>query len=161
MKVDEHKHLGIIFDLNLSFSAHITPAISKTRKSIGLLKYLSRYLARHTLNELYELYVQPHLYYGDVIYHIPAKVSESSANGTLPSLMEKLESVQYPTARAITGIWRGTSWEKLYTELRWESLSDRRLSRRPTLFFKILKNLVPAYTKNPIPPISTVTSLSS
>ena len=36
-KVDEHKHLGIVLDSKLSFSAHIRAAISKTRKSIGLL----------------------------------------------------------------------------------------------------------------------------
>ena len=68
-KVTEHKHLGIILDPKLSFSAHIKSAISKTRRGIGLLKYLSKYLPRHTLNELYKLYVRPHLDYGDVIYH--------------------------------------------------------------------------------------------
>ena len=52
-KVSEHKHLGIILDSKLSFSAHIKSDISKTRKGIGLLKYLSKYLPRHTLNELY------------------------------------------------------------------------------------------------------------
>ena len=41
MKVDEHKHLGIILDSKLSFSAHIKAAISKIRKGVGLLKYLS------------------------------------------------------------------------------------------------------------------------
>ena len=74
-KVSEHKHLGIILDSKLSFSAHINAAISKTRKGIGLLKYLSKYLPRQTLSELYKLYVRPHLDYGDVIYHIPAKIS--------------------------------------------------------------------------------------
>ena len=87
MKVDEHKHLGIILDSNLSFSAHIKSAISKSRKGIGLLKYLSKYLPRHTLNELYKLYVRPHLDYGDVIYHIPAKVCEFSGSVILTSLM--------------------------------------------------------------------------
>ena len=58
MKVDEHKHLGIILDSKLSFSAHIKAAISKTRKGVGLLKYLSKYLPRHTLNELFKLYVR-------------------------------------------------------------------------------------------------------
>ena len=43
-RVVEHKHLGIILDSKLSFSAHIKSAISKTRKGIGLLKYLSKYL---------------------------------------------------------------------------------------------------------------------
>ena len=59
-RVDEHKHLGLFLDSKLSFSAQIKVAISKTRKGIGLLKYLSKYLHRHTLNELYKLYVRPH-----------------------------------------------------------------------------------------------------
>ena len=88
-KVDEHKHLGIILDSKLSFSAHIKTAISKTRKGIGLLKYLSKYLPRHTLNELCKLYVRPHLDFGDVIYHIPPKVCEFSQNIALSNLMEK------------------------------------------------------------------------
>ena len=152
-KVSEHKHLGIILDSKLSFSVHIKSAISKTRKGIGLLKYLSSYLPRHTLNELYKLYVRPHLDYGDVIYHIPAKLCNFSQNIILPNLMEKLESVQYSAALAVTGTWRGTSREKLYTELGWESLSSRRWSRRLTLFYKFVNNLSPEYTVDPIPPL--------
>ena len=38
-------------------------------------------------------------------------------------LMEKLESVQYAAALAVTGMWRGTSRERLYNELGWEPLS--------------------------------------
>ena len=70
-------------------------------------------MSRHTLNELYKLYVRPHLDYGEVIYHFPAKVCEFSGSVVLPSLMEKLESVQYSAARAIKGKWRGTSRGKL------------------------------------------------
>ena len=121
-KVDEHKHLGVVLDSKLSFSAHIKAAISKTRKGIGLLRCLSKYLPRNTLNELFKLYVRPHLDYGDVIYHIPAKVCEFSGNIVISNLMEKLESVQYSAALAITGAWRGTSREKLNAELGWESL---------------------------------------
>ena len=116
-----------------------------------MLKYLSKYLPRHTLNDLYKLYVRPHLEYGDVIYHIPEKVWEFSGNSILPSLMEKLESVQYSAALAITGAWRGSSREKLYEELGWESLSSRRWGRRLTLMYKMIKNLIPDYTTDPIP----------
>ena len=112
-KLTEHKHLGIILDSKLSVSAHIKSAISKTRRGIGLLKYLSKYLPRHTLNELYKLYVRPHLDYGDIIYHIPAKVCEFSQKVVLPSLMEKIESVQFSAALAVTGSWRGTSRKKI------------------------------------------------
>ena len=97
--------------------------------------------------------MQPHLDYGDVIYHIPPKVCGFSQNNALSNLMEKVESVQYSAALAVSGTWRGTSREKLYAELGWESLSSRRLSRRLTLFYKIINNLTPLYTKEPIPPL--------
>ena len=144
-QVREHTNLGIVLDSKLSFSAQIKSAISKARKGTGVLKYLSKYLPRHTLNELYKLYVRPHLDNGDVIYHIPAKICEFSQTTFLPHLMEKIESVQY------SGAWRGTSQQKLCAELGWESLSSRRWSRRLTLFYKIVNNLAPDYTMDPIP----------
>ena len=42
-------------------------------------------------------------------------MSDFDKNITLPNLMEKLESVQHSVALAVTGVWRGTSREKLYT----------------------------------------------
>ena len=149
-QVDEHKHLGIILDPKLSFSAHIKAVISKARKSIGLLKHLAKFLPRHALNELFKLYVRPHLEYGDVIYHIPAKVCEFSGSVILATMMEKLESVQYAAALAITGTWRGSSRMKLYNEHGWESLNSRWWSRRLTLFYKMINNLTPGYTRDPI-----------
>ena len=97
--------------------------------------------------------MRPHLDHWDVIYDIPAKVCEFRGSVILPSLMEKLESVQYSAARAITGTWRGKSREKLYSEIGLESLSCRRWSRRLTLLYKIINNLTPVYTKDPIPPL--------
>ena len=67
--------------------------------------------------------------------------------------MEKLESVQYSAALAVTETWRGTSREKLYIDLGWESLSSRRWSRPFNLFYKFLNNLSPEYTVDPIPPL--------
>ena len=77
-----------------------------------MLKFMSKYLPRNTLNELYKLYVRPHLDYGDVIYHIPQKAGVSENY-----MISKLESVQYSAALAVTGSWRGTSRDKLYSEL--------------------------------------------
>ena len=101
-KVNEQKHLGIILDSNLSFSAHVKSAISKARKGIGLLKCLSKYLPRHTLKELYKLYVRPHLDYGDLIYHIPTRIYDFSQNIIVPNSMEKMESVQYSATLSVT-----------------------------------------------------------
>ena len=116
-----------------------------------MLRFLSKYLPRHTLNEMYKLYVRPHLDYGDVIYHIPHNICEYSHSVVLTNQMEKLESVQYSAALAITGAWKGTSRDKLYDELGWESLNLRRWSRRLILFYKIVNNLTSDYTRHPIP----------
>ena len=55
-KVEEHKHLGLVLDSKLSFSAHIKTAITKSRRGIDLLRYLSKDLPRYTMNELYGLW---------------------------------------------------------------------------------------------------------
>ena len=151
-KTDEHKHLGIILDLKLSFNSHIKSVISKSRRGIGLIKYLSNYLPQHTLNDLYKLYVRPRLDYGDVIYHIPATKCKYVERFKLNHLMEKLEYVQYSAALAIPGTWKGTSQEKLYNKLGWELLDLRHWSL--VLFFNFVNNLTPQYTRQPIPPLT-------
>ena len=72
--VDERKHLGKFIDSKLSFSTSIKEVISKTRRGIGMLIYLSKYLLWYTLTELYKLHVRPHLDYGHVIYQFSYKV---------------------------------------------------------------------------------------
>ena len=52
-----YKHLGITLDSKLPFSVHIQAAIAKSRKVIEMLKLISKYLSRSTLNELYKLYI--------------------------------------------------------------------------------------------------------
>ena len=152
-KVIEYKHLGIVLDSKLSFNAHVKAAISKTRKGIGMLKFLYRYLPRHTLDQLYKLHVRPYQDYGDVIFHTPAKLCEFSHNEILTNSMEKLESVQNSAAMGVTGAWKGTSRANLYAELGWESLNLRRWSRRLALLYKIVNSLTPSYMAEPIPPL--------
>ena len=64
---------------------------------------------------------------------------------------EKLESVQYNAALAITGAVRGTSRVKLYKELGLESLSFRRWFRRLCTFYKIKTLGMPSYLHSIIP----------
>ena len=70
-KVQEHMQIGITLDSRLSFTSHIKAITSKSRQGMGMLRFLSKYLPRHTLNDMYKPYVPPHVDYGDVIYHIP------------------------------------------------------------------------------------------
>ena len=63
----------------------------------------------------------------------------------------KIESVQYNAALAITGCVRGTSMGKLFLELGLTSLYDRRRLHRFTLLYKILNDLTPQYLRRFIP----------
>ena len=71
---------------------------------------------------------------------------------TLSSVMEIVEKVQYQAALAVTGAWQGSSRSKLYEELGWESLSDRRFTRRILQVHKIVDGISPVYLRNKMPP---------
>ena len=83
---------------------------------------------------MYKMYVRPHLDYGDIIFHDQLKDS-----------MQLLESVQYQAALIVTGCWKGSSKAKVYADLGWESLSDRRHLRRLSTFYQIKNGLAPSY----------------
>ena len=64
------------------------------------------------------------------------------------SFCEKLESVQYKAALAITGAIQGTSRDKIYEKLGLESLKARRWYKRLSCMFKIIKEEAPNYLMN-------------
>ena len=99
-----HKHLGMHPDAKL------------VDKTIGLLCKLQAVLPRPFLVTVYKVFIRPHLDYGDIIYGQAYK----------EPFHQKLESIQYNAALAITGAITGTSREKLYRELGLESLQKRR-----------------------------------
>ena len=52
----------------------------------------------------------------------------------------------------MTCSWQGTSRVKIYEELGWESLSDRRISRRVLQIHKIIDEKTPKYLHDCLPP---------
>ena len=113
------KHLGLYLDNQLSFNHHLKEKLSKANKGIGIIKKLSWYLPRSSLVSIYTMFVRPHLDYADIIYDRPNNEVFKS----------KLESIQYNAALAITGAVRGTSMEKIFNEIGFEFLADRRWLR--------------------------------
>ena len=151
-KVNEQKHLGLILDSRLSFEKHLNEKIIKAKKNVGIIKHLSKFLPLKSLDQMYKTLVRPHLDYCDIIYHVPSHQSQAPLGVTLNSLMEKVERIQYQAALAVSGTWRGSSRSKLYEELGWETLSDRRMCRRILQIHKIFKNKTPSYLKDKLPP---------
>ena len=124
MQVDYRIHLGFILDSKVSYSKYIDGKIGKANQGI-----LPRFI-----NHLYCLL------YRDVIYHKPtyddsysnyySERAKSDPINTNYEFTNKIESVQYNAALAITGCVRGTSREKFFLELGLTSLYDRRRLHR-------------------------------
>ena len=101
---------------------------------------------------MYKSLVRPHLEYCDIIFHLPEIVNPPPLGITLPTLMMKLESVQYQAALAVNGAWKGSSRVKLYEDIGWESLSDRRWCKRILHVHKIVRGKTPKYLYEKLPP---------
>ena len=110
-------------------------------RTIALLRKLQNILPRALLVTIYKSFIRLHLDYGDILY-------DQMFNN---SFHEKLELIQYNAALAITGAIRGSSREKLYQKLGFESLQQQQRYRKICLFFKIIKNQSPKYLSELIP----------
>ena len=106
------------------------------------MRKLNLLVPRSSLLTVYKCSIKPHLDYGNVIYNQP----------NLSSLANKIESVQYNAALAITGAIRGASKEKLYQEIGFESLKDKTWLRRLCHLYKIVNTKEPANLYDLIPP---------
>ena len=133
----------MILDNKLNFQEHLKNILSKVNKTIELLRKLQKILPRGPLLTIYKLFVRPHLDFRDIIYD----------KHYISSFHQKLESIQYNSALAITGAIRAFSRRKSYQELGLESLQQRRLFRKLCYFFKTTKNQSPKYISNETPPL--------
>ena len=102
------------------------------------MRKLQILLPRTALITLYKPFVCPHLDYGDILY--------DQADHTL--FHQKLESLQCSACLAITKAIRGSSREKLYQELGFESLQQRCWYRKLCSFYKVFKSESPCYLFN-------------
>ena len=128
-RTSSQKHLGLIFDEKPTSKQHIEKPILKINKGAAVIKRLRYSLPCKSLITIYKASLRPLIDYGDSIYDQPQN----------ESFCEKLESVQYKAALAITGAIQGSSREKLYQELGLESLKSRRWYRRLCCMYKIMK----------------------
>ena len=139
----EHRHLGMILDSKLTFLSHIKEAIVKARRGIGIIRFLSKYVARDVLDQIYKLYVRPHLDYGDIIYH--KYDPEFKLDFT-----KQLESA--PILCNTCCQWSmAMNTDKIYEELGWEIPYYRRWYRRLCHFYKLQNDQRPLYLYNEIP----------
>ena len=94
---------------------------------------------------IYKVFLRPLIDYGDIIYDQPQN----------ESFCDKIESVQYKAALAITCAIKGTSPDKLNQGLGLESLKAKRWYKRLCCMYKIMTEKAPNYLINLIPKCDT------
>ena len=150
-RVNDHKHLGLTLTPSLSFQKHLVEKEKKAKKNIGLIKHLNKFLPMKTLIHMYKALARSHVDYCDLIYHILPTLHTPPLGTTLHDHMELVEKIQYQAALAVTGAWQGTSRVKIYEQLGWESLSDRRMCKRVLQLHKIIDRKTPDYLHDKLP----------
>ena len=113
----------MVLDYKLNFEEHIKMIVNKINKTSSFLCKFQNFLLKKSLLTINKSFIRPHLDYGDIIY-------DKSYN---TSSHQRLESLHYSAALAITGVIRNSLKEKLYNKLGLESIQNRRLYKK--LFF--------------------------
>ena len=98
-------------------------------------------IRQKTLETIYFSFIRPTLEYADIVWD-NCNMNEKY----------KLEQIQYEAAMIVTGATRSCSRAKLIEETGWLSLEKRRYNHRIFTFYKMLKNNVPTYFKDLLPP---------
>jgi hypothetical protein len=109
-------------------------------KRVNSLKAIKFKISREVLVKLYKALIRPTLEYADVLWD---NCSQSES--------DLIESIQYESARVVTGAMRGTSRSKLLDELAWENMKTRRSMHKLILYFKIVNNCTPNYLADLLP----------
>ena len=107
-------------------------------KGISVIKKLRHSLSRKSLLTIYKAFLRPLIDHRDIIYD----------HSQSESFYDKIESVQYKSALAITGAIQGTSRDKLNQELGLESLKAIRWYKHLCCMYKIMTEKAPNYLIN-------------
>jgi hypothetical protein len=86
--VTTHKHLGLTFSNDGSWTTHINEIITKASSRLNIIRKLKFKVDRKSLEHMYFSYVRPILEYADVVW-------DNCPN----YIKEKLEHINYEAAR--------------------------------------------------------------
>ena len=136
-----HKHLGLTFSSNCTWSEHIKLITRTAWQRLNMLRGLKFKLKRKSLEKLYIGFVRPLLEYSDTVWD-NCSVDEKN----------QLESIHVEAGRIITGSTKYCNKEKILQDLHWETLADRRTKHRLILFYKMVHHMTPTFLSDLVPP---------
>ena len=143
-EISHHKHLGVTLSHNLWWHEHLMSVSNKAMKRLDVISALKFKLDRRSLERYYFSFYRPIIEYGDVVW-----------DGAHNLDLELLDKVQNRAMRIVSGATRGSSVTKLYEELPWEKLHQRRTIHKLKYMYKIIEGLAPEYLVSILPPITS------
>ena len=85
------KFLGVQIDSQQSWKEHITVALSKILRGVGMLKYSKEFLSLETVQKMYLGIVEPHIRYCCSVWGYAGD-----------TILQKLQKIQNRAARIVT-----------------------------------------------------------
>ena len=138
--VPNHKHLGLYLSGDGLWHTHIKEVCTKAWQRINLLRRLKYSIDRKSLEKMFITFIRPLLEYGDIVW-----------DNCTAQQKKTIESIQTEAARICTGATKLCSLDKLYKEIRWESLAERRKKHKLIAMYKIINDISPEYLKSLLP----------
>ena len=108
---------------------------------LNLLHSLIFTLNRRSLQKIYFTFIRPFLEYADVEWD---NCTQQQQNG--------LEKIQLEAEHIVTGTSKLINIQKLYEEFGLDKLSDRRITHKLQLFYKMDNHITSEYLCNLLPP---------
>ena len=132
--VEEHKHLGVIIDSKLSWSAHVQYVCKRTSSILGALQAHCRHLPLSCKRSFYHCYILPLLDYCDTAW-----------SGITTTVLNKLETHNRMLLKILFSKDRRFPSASLYEIAKICPLSTRHKYHLCVLIHKILLNKIPLH----------------
>ena len=127
--VKSGKYLGVTLTDNLSWNTHVDQATKKANNSLAFLRRNLYNCPSHTKAQSYQTSVRPILEY-----------ASSDWDPYTQSSINKLESVQHRAARFY--YCTTSSVSEMISNLRWETLQERRTEAKMVMMYRITYGLI-------------------
>ena len=145
LAVDNQKLLGVVIDKHLTFDIQIDNVCLNITHRITLLKLLSKYIDKTSLNTYYNSYILPLFDYGCMIW-----------GHTTTTNINRLVKLQKRAARIILNADFMTPSENIFKELNWLTFSNRVTFHICIIMCKTFNSLAPTYLTELFTPTSNI-----
>ena len=147
--IGSNNYLGIQIDSELKWREHVTFAIGKISRAMGMLKYAKKYLPLEIVKNIYTSIVDPHFRNCCSVWGCCGE-----------TLLDKLQKLQNRAARIITNSSYDASSLPLIGSLGWLTIKEMIEFETATTIYKSLHGLDPEYMQSMLRKLSEYSSRS-